>query len=127
MQRTVPQLPRLLNGEDLIDGDVVQRLPGAARPDNFETPYDAGLAEAEMEADVVAAEITCGVVDLIDLYAAGSFQRDPGAQAERIAPRAFRLDRDPVIVQQALVPQESRGRDIKDSKDEKDKERRPGA
>jgi len=58
---------RFLNGQDLIDGDVFQYLPNAARPEDFDPLNCPGLAQAEMKADIVAAEITGDVVDLFDL------------------------------------------------------------
>ena len=65
--RPFPLLFRFLNAQDLIDGDVFQNLPQAARPEDFDPLNCCGLAQAEMKADIVAAEITGDVVDLFDL------------------------------------------------------------
>ena len=63
----IPLLLRFLNGQDLIDGDIFQNLPQAARPEDFDPLNRLGLAQSEMKADIVAAEIAGDVVDLFDL------------------------------------------------------------
>jgi hypothetical protein len=58
---------RFVNHQDLIDGDVLQNLPHATWPEDFEPLNGLGLAQPEMKADVVAAQIAGDVVDLFDL------------------------------------------------------------
>ena len=113
---------RFLDHQYLIDGDVLQGLLHPARPTDLDPLNDLRRAQADMQADVVAAEVAGDVVD---------FPAPDGPP--RSAPRRWRRDRsallllpcaridDPVASRRALIPQQHR------RADRRWRSRRPGA
>src|SRR5262245_14879968 len=70
----------LLDARCLVRSHVIQDLPLAARPHNFNLPDIALAAETEVEAEVAAAQITARAINLFDL-------RSLGVRAARYRPR----------------------------------------
>src|SRR5579885_2209138 len=56
-----------LNEDDLVRGDVLQGIHDSAGPLDFEQVHFAGLAEAEVHAQVILGEITASAANFVDL------------------------------------------------------------
>src|SRR5215813_4207471 len=61
----------LIDRQYLIRSHVIQDLPLAARPHNFNLLDIALAAEAEVEAEVAGAQITARAINLFDLRSLG--------------------------------------------------------
>src|SRR6188472_4610667 len=91
------------NYQNLVDGDVLQHLSRAARPQDLYLLNDLRLSKAEVKSCVVAAQVTCNVVDLSHLRPIGCLQLDRRAQAEPVALFSLRPNDDPVARPRAEV------------------------